>query len=214
MTLEKLMEDNERTSATVRTILNILLEAPYFYKTDDPDKFMTLRRYAQEFKEFFGRCFGWELVMDAKCARLYKPFWFNEKITPVNRDLFNFTRRDACIAFLLLLEFFEFELKKNSAGTDDDENLKFRYGELLEFECRRFRETLPKKAADYDDKRVGQILREVMPTLERYRFLLKLDPPKDQTITETDTIYECLPALWHYNAEKLAAHLGPEQEKA
>jgi len=87
----------------VQAVLNILLESPYFYKTDHEEHFLFLRRYQREFAGFFEETFGWQLVSDAKCARLYKPEWFNERITPSNRDLFTFTRRDECLAFMLLL---------------------------------------------------------------------------------------------------------------
>ena len=44
-----------------------------------------------------------------------------------------------------------------------------------------------------------------MPVLERYRFLLKIKPSDDEAApVEEDVIYECLPALWHYNATAVA----------
>ena len=94
MKIEELLDRGDQTSVLVQTALNILMESPYFYKTDDERTFLVLQRYRQAFAAFFDKCFGWTLVMDAKCARLYKPKWYNEAITPPNRDMFGFTRRD------------------------------------------------------------------------------------------------------------------------
>lgn len=206
--LEDLMAQSDHMAATVRAILNILLEAPYFYKEDDERLFLALSQYRRAFDAFFRRFYGWELVVDARCARLYKPRWYNERITPANRDMFDFTRRDDCIAFLLLLEFFERELQEQDASPDDPEPLRFRYGSLLEYECRRFRELLPDKAEKYPDEAVRRILRGILPTLRRYRFLRPVQPPADEAVRDEDTLYECLPALWHYQPERLAQTLS------
>lgn len=205
--LEELLKSGNRER--VQWILNALLEAPYFYKTDNADMFLTLLRYKKEFSDFFEEHFGWQLVTDAKCARVCKTTWCNDKITPSNRDVFNFTRRDECIAFMLALEFFESALEKEGVGIDDPENLRFRYGELLHFETTRFQETFPEQKDAYNDEAVRRTLRQVMPVLERYRFLLKIKPPEDETVSDEDTIYECLPALWHYNAVKVARPVEP-----
>ena len=83
--------------------------------------------------------------MDAKCARLYKPKWFNEKITLPNRDMFTFTKRDDCMAFLLVLEFFERECREQSVTAEDCDNLRFRFGDLLEYAAMRFRSLMEAK---------------------------------------------------------------------
>lgn len=188
----------------VQAVLNMLLEAPYFYKTDHEDLFMFLRRYTKEFSDFFETNFGWQLTVDAKCGRVFKPRWYNEKITPSNRDIFNFTKRDECIAFMLVLEFFETRLEEAAISIDDPENLRFLFGDLLDFEIRRFQETFPESDENYRDEAVRRILRQIMPQLERYRFLLKIKPPADASIAQEEIIYECLPALWHYNAVAVA----------
>ena len=66
MKLEALIEKGDATSQLVRATLNILLESPYFYKTDDERAFLTVMRYRQAFAAFFEKMFGWTLVMDAK----------------------------------------------------------------------------------------------------------------------------------------------------
>ena len=214
-TLEALLQ-SPSSASKVQAVLNVLLEAPYFYKTDNEDLFMFLRRYTKEFNAFFDVHFGWQLTVDAKCARVFKPTWYNEKITPSNRDLFNFTKRDECIAFMLVLEFFETKLEETAIGIDDPENLRFLFGELLEFERRRFQETFPETAENYADEDVRRILRQIMPQLERYRFLVKIKPPDDESVSQEEIIYECLPALWHYNATAVArpvdADPSPESE--
>jgi len=194
----------QKQKARVQAVLNILLESPYFYKTDHEENFLFLRRYQREFTGFFEETFGWQLVIDTKCARLYKETWYNERITPSNRDLFNFTRRDECVAFMLLLEFFEHKLEEDSASVEEPENVRFRFGDLLLFERNRFLELFPDQASNYADEDVRKIMRPVMPQLEKYRFLLKIDPPDDETIEPDDTIYECLPALWHYSVQRIS----------
>lgn len=204
MKIEELIERGDQTSVLVQTALNILMESPYFYKTDDERAFLVVQRYKQAFVTFFSKFFGWTLVMDPKCARLYKPRWFNEAITPPNRDMFGFTKRDECLGFLLLLEFFEREAREQGVAADEKENLRIRFGDWLEHAAARFRELLPDKRETYSDEKVRQILRTLMPSLERYRFLRKVKPGVDEAVSEAETIYECLPALWHYQAAQLA----------
>lgn len=195
----------ERHKDRVQEVLNILLESPYFYPQDNDNAFRFLSRYHHEFARFFTDHFGWELFVDVKCARVYKPKWYNESITPSNRELFNFSRRDECIAFMLLLEFFEHKLEVESITVDDKDNLRFKFGELLEYTVQRFHELYPGNAHDYAEESVrAKIVRPIMPQLEKHRFLKKILPPKDELVEEEDTIYEALPALYHYNVSRLS----------
>ena len=204
MKIEDLIDMGDHSAQGVRAVLNILLEAPYFYKTDDERLFLVLMRYKKAFAAFFEKFYGWELVMDDKCARLYKPKWYNEKITAPNRDMFTFTKRDECIAFLVLLEFFERECREQGVTADDRDNLRFRFGDLLEYAAARFRALMPGKEENYTDERVRQILKGIMPQLEKYRFLRKVKPSADDSVSEAEMIFECLPAMWHYQATQLA----------
>lgn len=204
---EELLQKNR---SRVQAVLNTLLESPYFYKSDHSENFLFLRRYQREFTSFFENNFGWQLMLDSKCARLYKETWYNNAITPTNRDIFNFTRRDECLAFMLLLEFFENRLEQESATVDEPDNIRFRFGDLLIFQQSRFVEILPDEADSYSDESVRRILRSVMPQLEKYRFLLRIPPPSDETIQPDDTIYECLPALWHYSVQRISRPLNDE----
>ncbi len=215
MKIEELLDKGDQTAHLVREALNVLLEAPYFYKQDDERLFLVVLRHRQAFTAFFEKFFGWTLVTDGKCARLYKPKWYNEAVTPPNRDLFGFTRRDDCVAFLLLLEFFERESRDQEVTVDDQENLRFRFGDWLDYSARRFRALLPDKVELYTDERVRQIIRGIMPALEKYRFLKKVKASADDKVNETETIFECLPAMWHYQAAQLATPLfGAEEENA
>ena len=205
--LEEIMSESGQNEQKVQKILNILLEAPYFYRDDDISLFLFLSKYKRAFAAFFQKFYGWELLVDPKCARLYKPAWYNEKVTDVNHDMFNFTKRDECVAFLLLLEFFERELQEQAVSTDEPDNLRFRFGSFLKFACVRFCEVFPQKTDYYKEgEQVRKIIRAIMPSLLKYRFLREI--PRDDDGESGDTIYECLPALWLYKGERLAQPVG------
>jgi hypothetical protein len=197
-----------RQGDRVRAVLNLLLESPYFYKSDDENAFHFLRRHRSEFTRFFTDHFGWSLIMDGKCARVYKDRWYNREITESNRDFFNFSRRDECIGFMILLEFFEHQLEDNGMTVEDRDNLRFRFGDLLEFATRRFREVFPGEVKYEAEFVRAKVLRQILPVLERYRFLSRIPPPADESVSEEHTLFEALPALYHYNS----AHLGRNLE--
>lgn len=190
----------------VREALNVLIESPYFYRTDKEDVFFFLRRHKAEFANFFELYFGWKFIIDDKCARVHKTKWYNPAIGDSQRDIFNFRRRDECLAFMMLLEFFEHQLDEHSITVEDHDNLRFQLGDLLLFITGRFAELFPEHSAQrYTEEKVRKnILRPMMPVLERYRFVEKVPPPGDMgTVAENDLIYEALPALFHYNTTRL-----------
>ena len=99
---------------------------------------------------------------------------------------------------------------------EDRDNLRFRIGDLLIYTHRRFHELFPEEAGEkYTEEYVrGNLLRHIMPVLERYRFVKRITPPSDMRLDrDTDTIYEALPALYHYNAGRLSRSIGHEQER-
>ncbi len=198
-------ELKERYPEQVKAILNILLESPYFYRDDSEDNFLFLRRYLQEFRAFYRDWFGWDLIMDGKCARVYKESWVNQAIKPAYRLQFRLGKRDECIAFMLLIEFFEKLLEDNSMTVEDSHNPRFKFGDLLEYQQRRFVELFEqdqdKYSADYLQKNV---LHALMPRLIEYRFLAEIKRPKGMQLTRDQFIYEALPALSHYNTGRLA----------
>ena len=161
----------DRSGDRVRAVLNVMVESPYFYSSDDQDLFFFLKRHRREFTEFFKVFYGWTLLMDSKCARVYKADWYNPAISPAARTMFNFTRRDECLAFMMLLEFYEHQLEENGMTVEDKDNLRFRFGDLLGHVHRRFGECLSGKKETYSEDFVrAKILRPIMPELERYRF--------------------------------------------
>jgi hypothetical protein len=196
----------ERQADRVRTVLNVLVETPYFYRADDEETFFFLRRHRAEFTAFYHEFYGWRLIMDDKCARVFKSSWYNEKISEPYRDRFGFRHRDDCIAFMVLLEFFEHQLDENSLTVEDRENLRFRFGDLLGYTQRRFRELFPGEGgARYSEEFVrSSILRRLLPILERYRLLTRVPPPPDLRVAELDMIFEAMPALYHYNTGRLS----------
>jgi hypothetical protein len=197
----------------VQAILNILMESPYFYRSDHEDLFLFLRRYQEEFRQFYERYYGWNLIMDMKCARVFKDRWYNQAITPANRMQFNLTRRDECLAFMLLLRFFEHLLDEQSLTVESAIAPRFHFGDLLEY-CRQGFLELGYDAEKYTLEFVrADILRQMMPTLERFRFLRKLDP-EGLKIKADDVIYETLPALYHYNAGILSRPLEDQSAES
>jgi hypothetical protein len=187
----------------VRRLLNVLVEAPFFYKEDDPELFAYLRRHLKAFREFHVDMYGWELVVDARGARLLKDRWHNQALKPSQHDVFDLTRRDDCMAFLLVLEFHEHLLDERNASIDDPDPLRFEFGELLEFATNRMAEELADRALSQDD--VKRVLRGLMPRLMRFRFLRELPPERDDTVDRENLIYQCLPALYLYDFRALGA---------
>jgi hypothetical protein len=187
----------------VRKVLNVLCESPFFYRTDDPNLFLFLRRNRAEFDRFYRELYGWQLVVDPHCARLVKDVWHNRALKPSQHDVFSLTRRDDCIAFLLVLEFHEHLLDERNASIDDPDPLRFQFGELFEFAAARLREELGEGAPPAED--VRKILRSLVPTLLRFRFLRELEPEVSERdeVDRENLIYECLPGLYLYDVRAL-----------
>ena len=195
----------KRNSDRIQAVLNILLESPYFYATDNQEHFLFLRRHRREFSDFFKQFYGWALIMDTKCARVYKAEWYNSAISQRHRSLFQFTKRDDCLAFMVLLEFFEQQLEENGITVEDKENLRFHFGDLLEYSHKRFQDIFPEKEQQYSQENLrAKIWKAVMPELEKHRFLRKINPPEDVHASEQELIYEAMPALYHYNGAALS----------
>jgi hypothetical protein len=202
----------------VTAVLNVLAEAPFFYRQDAPELFAFLRRHRAEFTRFYADLYGWELHVDARTARLYKERWHNPALRPSQRDVFDLSRRDDCLAFLLLLEFHERLLERDNLGDDEAESPRFWFGELFAFVRDRLGEELGEAAPGDDD--VRKLLRGLWPTLVRYRFVREVPdepelrgeprdeldgaPPGDAAARDDDRVlYEALPALRHYDVRRL-----------
>lgn len=208
--------------ARVQDVLNVLLEAPYFYREDDPELFGFLRRHRAEVTRFFEELFGWDLAVDGRCARLVKRRWHNRALRPSQHDVFDLTRRDDCLAFLLVLEHHEHLLERDNIDSADGALPRFTFGELFAFARERLREELGPAAPD--DDRVRRLLRDLMPTLLRYRFVRELPADAEERAGLADdpdlTIYDSLPALHLYDVRALGpralarALAEPEAEPA
>ena len=205
---ESLSELMARNENRVRAILNILIESPYFYKTDDHhrDLFPFLLRHRTLFREFFELYFGWDLIIDSgqKCARVYKKRWYNTAISESNRFSLRLTRRDETLAFMLLLEFYELQLDEQNVSSEDRENLRFYFSDLLVYVKRRLHEEYPENIESYSEEAVRKILRQLLPELLQFRLLKEVEPPDGENISAEKMIFEALPALSHYNASELS----------
>jgi hypothetical protein len=188
----------------VQAALNVLLEAPFFYRDDDPELFTFMRRHRAELARFWEECFGWQLVIDARCARLYKPRWYNGALKRSQHDVFEPTRRDECIAFLLVLELHERLLEERNVAPDDPEPIRFEIGELFAYAKGRLAEELGDDA--YDDEAIRRLYRRLIPLLLRFRFLREIPPDRDDraTLDRDRYLYECLPALHAYDVRAIS----------
>lgn len=192
----------------VTAVLNVLGEAPFFYRDDDTELFGFLRRNRAEFARFYQELFGWELTVDGRTARLYKERWHNPALRPSQHDVFDLTRRADCLAFLLLLEHHGRLLEQDNLSVDDGPMPRFLFGELFAFARARLAEELGDAAPA--DKELRRTLRGLWPTLERYRFVRAVPPDGDAghggDRDEDQILYEALPALHHYDLRRL----GPQ----
>ena len=199
--------------AKAQRVTNVLVESPFFYREDDEDLFLFLRRNRAAFQAFFEDCFDWELLVEPRCARVIKTRWHNPAIKPSQRDVFNFTTRNECIGFLLVLEYYEHLLDEQNLSIDDPEPPRFYFGSLFDFA----RERMGEELGEVNDASVKRILRRVIDALLRYRFLRELAPEADDAVNRDNLIYECLPGLYCYDIRRLgpaplARFLGAGEE--
>ena len=206
--MDKLLE---RYRDKVVAVLNVLVECSYFYKEDNEDLYYFMHGRRNEFSEFFRKFYDWEFIIDSKCARVYKNKWYNDALKPEQRAHFRVSGRDDAIAFMCLLEFFEHQLDDNSITADDKYNLKFRFGDLLQYCFKRFTELFEEKKEHYSEENLrSKILRPLMPKLLQFRFLKEIRPEQNLSGLNrynNDFIYEALPALYHYNTGRLSREI-------
>ncbi len=192
---------NKINQDKARRVTNILVESPFFYRSDDENLFLYLRRNQSHFRKFFRECFDWELVVESRCARVIKQHWHNPALKPSQRDVFNLSTRDDCIGFLLILEYYEHLLDEQNLSIDDLEPPRFYFGSLFTFASERMAEELAEQAPD--EAGVKKILRRVMEQLIRFRFLRELPREADDVVDRENLIYECLPGLYSYDIRRL-----------
>lgn len=191
----------------VRALLNILTEAPFFYRADDVDLFEYLRSHYDDFQQFFSHYFGWELYADRRLARVIKPRDYNQGLRPSQRDLFDLTRRDECSVFLLLVEFYEKLLRDLNISYDDDGAVRFLLADFVQYCVSRFAEELGDQRPD--DRTVLDACRSLFPKLIKYRFVEQIekeDAARDETLPagmREHVMYEFLPGIHCYRPDIL-----------
>jgi len=198
-----------------RRLLNVLTEAPFFYVDDDPDLFQSLRRRKAAFADFFKRYFGWELLVDEQCARLLKrgrPE--NKALLSSQLEAFSLTRRNHCIAFALLLEYFEVEARRTNWDRERDGHLKFFFHEFIDYARSRFAELLGERAPE--DSALQKDIRDTWDILKRYRFIRFIEPTPAEKLAGVSgrELYEFLPAVYLYDSHVLSDASWIENLKA
>ena len=191
----------------VRAVLNILIESPFFYRTDDVDLFDYVRSHQDDFHQFFTHFFGWELYVDRRVARLIKPQEYNNALRSSQRDLFDLTRRDECTAFLLLVEYYEKMLRDLNASYDDEGSIRFLLADFVQYGMDRFVEELGESV--HADKIILDACRRIFPKLIRYRFIVQVEKESasdDEILPagmKEHVMYEFLPGIHCYRPDIL-----------
>ncbi len=193
---------------SVRAVLNCLTESTFFYRADDRDTFDYLRRHRAEFERFFHHYFDWDLHVDRKAARLFRRGGpFNAGLTPRQRDLFDLTRRDECLVFMLLLEFHEREMAAQNQSYEQDEDVRFLISDFFAHVLARYREELGERAPA--DRELWGHVRTVFRELERHRFvrLLERGAPADSDLLpegqSEQELWTFLPGIHCYDPGRL-----------
>jgi hypothetical protein len=191
----------------VRAILNLLTESTFFYRADEPELFDYLRRAQAEFQRFFEEMFGWTLYADRKQARLFKGDPHNAALPAAARDLFQLTRRDECLLFVLLLEFHEAELSRQNLHYERDEDVRFLLEDFVRFAIGRARELLGERAPP--DARLFDSIASLFERLVRHRFVALVQREaagQGETLPAGLTehlLYQALPGLHCYDPSAL-----------
>lgn len=191
----------------VRAVLGCLTESTFFYREDDRDLFDYLRKNRAEFERFLHQYLDWDLHVDRKCARLFKRSTCNPALTPKQRGLFDLTRREECIVFMLLLEFHEQQLAAQNIHYEHDEDLRFLLSDFVRHTIARFGAELGERCPS--DREILGHVRSVFRTLEVHRFLRLVERgstgdeeplPPGQTEQE---LWDVLPGLHCYDPSAL-----------
>jgi hypothetical protein len=183
-------------TARTRRVLNVLLEAPFFYVEDDPELFAYLRRHRTELARFFLEVFDWQLVVETSVARVHKSEWHNDAITKKRRGTFEPTRPGECIALLVLLD-----LHDRLRSTEGElSRPRVTMGALLQHAAQRLAELGLQDR--YDETTLRGLYRDLVPTLMRHRLVRELE--ERQAGGDSARTYELLPGLGLYDARALS----------
>lgn len=181
-------------TARTQRVLNVLLEAPFFYVEDDPELFGYLRRHRVELARFFAEAFDWQLVVEDAVARVHKSRWHNDAITKKRRATFEPTRPGECIALLVLLDLHE-RLREDGGSARP----RVTMGTLLQHATQRLAEL--GLADRYDEGALRGVYRDLVPVLMHHRLvreLVEIHGEGDGART-----YELLPGLGLYDPHAL-----------
>ncbi|NCB40659.1 MAG: DUF2398 family protein [Erysipelotrichia bacterium] len=201
--------DNEQIEKigreTFMPILNILTENPFFYASDDPVRFNSLRRHKSAFEKFFKRFFDWRLYVDSKMARLIRDRSFNPSLKSAHKRVFNLTGRVECILFMILLEFYEHECEEQSLSYDDADNIRFAFGSYFDFVRKVFvdrniEQRLTERELDVE-------ARNLLRKLEQYRLISVVERDGQFAGGADELLIEALPGLNCYESRNLAARV-------
>lgn len=189
----------------VRRALNVLTEAPYFYLEDDRALFQYLRRNRNAFQNFAKFYFGWDLIVDARCARLIKRGdRENPELKSGHVDSFHLPRRNLALVFLILLELFEIEYRRVNWQYERDPYLRFFHNDYFEYAKGRFRALLGDRAPD--DGALRRDIQETWTVLIKYRFIRPIPPTPAELLVmdrKQGELYEFLPAVMCYDSNVL-----------
>lgn len=189
----------------VRRALNVLTEAPYFYLEDDRALFQYLRRNRNAFRDFVKYYFGWDLLVDARCARLIKRGdRENPELKSAHVDSFHLPRRNVALVFLILLELFEIECRRVNWQYERDPYLRFFHNDYFEYAKTRFRTLLGDRAPD--DGVLRRDIQETWTVLIKYRFIRPIPPTPAELLVmdrKQGELYEFLPAVMCYDSNVL-----------
>src|ERR1051325_559850 len=125
-----------------RDVNLLLTEALFFYRRDNRFLFNLLRENQAFFKEFWQRCHGQELVIDANVAYRRLPVdgidadtgFRNTNVRMAGRALFAWTGRgqgERSIVFMLFLRYYEEVLRRQEANEDGER--RFFYHEFFNY---------------------------------------------------------------------------------
>lgn len=186
-----------------RRVLAVLLESPFLYKSDDPDLFGVLWRNRPAFSDFFQICFGWDLFVDPRMARVIRTSAANRALSSRERHLFQLNGRDEQVIFVLLLEFQEAEADRQLIDWAEQETLRFVVMDFVEFMFKKFRE-----AVALDNRMESRLLnaaKDLFRKLDEYRLLRRVEGARGDDDFSGEgrqrALYECLPGLRCYRAE-------------
>lgn len=191
----------------VQTVLNLLLESPFFYREDDPEHFQYLRANRAAFTDFLQHYFGWRLFVDRNLARILKDRLANPALKPGQRLQFQVSTRNESIVFLLVLQFYEHELvAQNLCAGDGDQNLRFRLGAFLEWGRHHLGEIVGGQAPD--ERTLLEWSRPLLTKLVKFRFLKEVERAEMPAAGGlTEILYEVLPGLHCYEPTQLASQI-------